>query len=244
MKLLLTFFLLITVAFSNVNKEIELEIIETNDFLQIQKNFLDSYKVKKDFDTSKRIANELNNLNFAMKPLIAPIKPFDNQKIHYAYPLKIFLPKEATVTSATLSNSNLTPSVSYNVITVGVDRDFQSGILDIVYIVGSNIRDAKYISVKLDNYLYSKDIDVFKNKLYTQIQYYIPKQISNQEILSALKPFEYNLPYTKIKYMGNEYNIHLVSIVKDGKVLKEYKDSKYINSALFYNNISYNYYIN
>lgn len=244
MKLLITFSLLTAMAFANVDKEVDLEIVKTNDFLQIQKNFLDSYRVKKDFDTSKRIANELNNLNFAMKPLVSPIKPFDNQKIHYAYPLKVFLPKDVTVTSATLSNSNLAPSISYNVITVTIDRDFQSGILDIVYIIGANTRDANYISVKLDNYLFSKENDVLENKLYTQIQYYNPKQISNQEILSALKPFEYNLPYTKIKYMGSEYNIHLVSVVKDGKVLKEYKDSKYINSALFYNNISYNYYIN
>lgn len=224
-------------------EEIKDDILFNHDFLEIQKNYMRVNKIHKEASESRRLLAQIKNVNFAMKPLVLPIKPFDSHTTHYAYPLKIFLPKGATITSASLSNSQQKPKSSNNVVTVTTDRVYESGILDIVYVLGSNTRDAKYISIKLDKYVYDNKNDAIANKLYTQIQYFNPVVMNKQNILATLKPFEYSFPHSKVEYMGKTYDIYLVNIVKNKKVIKKYKDNKYINSSLVYKNLQYNYYV-
>ncbi len=85
--------------------------------------------------------------------------------------------------------------------------------------------------------------NVEQNKLYTQLKYYKSAKLENNEILASLKPFEYELDHSQVKYMGTIYNIYLVSIVEDKKILKKLKDEQYTNAALTYKNKNYNYYI-
>ncbi|MDQ1339576.1 MAG: hypothetical protein QG567_728 [Campylobacterota bacterium] len=242
MKLMGAILLLCQLVFA-ADGEKDSVLIENHDMLEISKNFLNTYNVHGMYDNSMRTLNRLNNVNFAMKPMVSPIKPFDELKIHYAYPLKIFLPAGSTVTSAILSNSSSEPSVSQNVVTIKCEEEFVSGLLDIVYITDFNTKEAKYFSVKLDKYIPLEQPEVEDDRLYTQVQYFQPKKMSNNEILSALKPQEYEHEYTQIKYMGVTYNIHLVNIVEDKKIVNQYKEPQYINSGLVYNNRTYNFYI-
>lgn len=240
-----TIFLLLIftdLIFSNA-VNIEKKIVENHDFLEISKNYMETHAIHLKKSKVNRTLSQLNNVNFALTPRISPIKPFDRLKVHYAYPLKIFLPKGFTVTSATLSNSSSSPSKSQNIVEITVDNSFESGLLDIVYIEHGEIKEGKYLSIFIDKYVFAELDDVAANKLYTQVKYYKPKKINNQQILASLKPFEYSSPLSQVKYMGVTYSIHLVNMVENGKYIKELKDKKYINCALVYNNVTYNYYI-
>ena len=125
-----------------------------------------------------------------------------------------------------------------------VNDDFESGLLDLVYIENGDLKNGKYLSIKLDKYIFASSKEVANNMLYTQVQYYESESIDNNKILSSLKPFEYEMPFSQISYMGVTYNIELVNIVDfNGNYIKELKDKKYINSALIYNNKTYNYYV-
>jgi len=214
-----------------------------HDFLEVSKNFLRVYNVHNMSDSSERTLDRLNNVNFAMKPRVVPIKPFDTLKILYAYPIKIFLPVGSVVTNATLSNSKETPKIAHNIVIVSVDKDFQSGLLDIVYLDGVDKVNGKYLSIKLDKYSTLTEESVQDNKLYTQVQYYNATELSNNEILSYLSSAKYGDRLSQITFSGKTYSIHLVNIVSEGKVLEEYMDKKYINCALMHNDKTYNYYI-
>lgn len=214
------------------------------DFLEISKNFLETHKVHEKAKLANRTLEQLNNVNFSLTPRVSPIKPFDTIEVHYAYPLKIFLPENYTVTSSNLSNSKKQPTNSQNVVIVSIDPDFQSGLLDIVYVEGSDLRKGKYISIKLDKYVHSNLEEMTNNKLYTQVQYYNSTKIDNNKILSSLKPFEYELPHSQVYYMGVTYDIYLVNIVDSkGNYLQKLKEEKYINCALIYNDKTFNYYV-
>ena len=152
MKFIVFIFILLQFAFA-ADGEKDNVLIENHDMLEISKNFLNTYSVHGMYDNSTRTLNRLNNINFAMKPMVSPIKPFDELKIHYAYPLKIFLPAGATVTSAILSNSTSEPTISQNVVKIECEEDFVSGLLDIVYITDFNTKEARYFSVKLGKYI-------------------------------------------------------------------------------------------
>lgn len=214
-----------------------------HDFLEVSKNFLKVYNVHNMYDSSERTLDRLNNVNFAMKPRISPIKPFDSLKILYAYPVKIFLPVGSVVTNVTLSNSQVSPTKSQNVVIVSVDKDFQSGVLDIVYLDGIDTINGKYLSIKLDKYSTLSEESVQDDKLYTQVQYYNSTELSNNEILSYLSSAKYADKLSQITFNGKTYSVHLVNIVSAGKTLEEYMDKKYINCALMYNDKMYNYYI-
>lgn len=214
-----------------------------HDFLEVSKNFLRVYNVHNMADSSDRTLDRLNNVNFAMKPRVVPIKPFDSLKILYAYPVKIFLPVGSVATSATLSNSKEQPTKSQNVVVITVDRDFQSGVLDIVFLDGIDKTNGKYLSIKLDKYSTLSEESVQDNKLYTQVQYYNSTELSNNEILSYLSSTKYADRLSQITFNGKTYSIHLVNVVSEGKVLEEYMDKKYINCALSHNDKMYNYYI-
>lgn len=216
---------------------------KNHDFLEVSKNFMRVYSVHNMADSSERTLDRLNNINFAMKPRLSPIKPFDNEKIFYAYPLKIFLPLGTTVTDVKLSNSEKQPTRSQNVVVVNVDRDFQSGLLDIVYVYGKDDKNGKYLSIKLDKYSTFSEESVQNSKLYTQVEYYTPTELSNNEILSYLQSSKYGDKLSQVTYNGKTYSIYLVNIVSDGKIIEEHMDKKYINCALTYNDKMYNYYI-
>lgn len=53
------------------------------------------------------------------------------------------------------------------------------------------------------------------NKLYTQVQYFnsTKKLITTKNLSSLKKPFEYDLPYSQVYYMGVTYDIYLVNVV-------------------------------
>ncbi|MDD5373298.1 MAG: hypothetical protein PHO62_07740 [Sulfurimonas sp.] len=235
-------FLLFALLVSAINAaEDNKDLVANHDMLEISKNFQRTYQVHKMFGDSRRTLGRLNNIDFSMKPLTSPIKPFDTIKTHYAYPLKIFLPAGATVTSAKIKNSAVAPVFSQNVITVETSEDFESGLLDIIYIQGFNTSAASYISIKLDAYV--SDVVGANERLYTQVEYYEPKKLQNSEIIAALSADKYNNEHTQITYMGITYDIFLVSIVKDSKVISQLKDNKYINAAVMHGGQLYNYYV-
>lgn len=241
LKFLLSISFFFTFLFSA--EQVDGELVKNHDFLEISKNYMEVHKVHKMKSNSSRTLQRLNNLNFAMKPYVSSLKSFDYLKVHYAYPLKIFLPKGTTVTSATLSNSDVQPNISQNVIITSVSDDFESGLLDITYIFGSDEKNAKFMSIKLEKYVYQTEKFVENNKLYTQAKYYKSKKLDNNEILAVLKPYEYSFSHSQVEYMGIIYDINLISIVKDKKILKKLKDDKYINAGLVYNGTTYNYFI-
>lgn len=216
------------------------DLVKNNDMLEISKNFMSVSSVHKMHSDAQRSLDRINNVNFAMKPRVTPVKPFDSVKVHHVYPLKIFLPEGSTVTSARLSNSPRQPTISQNVITVEVNGNFESGLLDLAYISGFNTQEAKYLSVKLDKYIPD---NIESNLLYTQVVYYAPKRLDNNTILATLKPSDYSNTTSRVKYMGVTYTIHLVSVVADKEVIKRYRDEKYTNCALVYNDKTYNYYV-
>lgn len=228
---------------ATLHAEDDKALVKNHDMLEVSKNFLKTYEVHEMFSDSKRTLGRLNNVNFSMKPLVAPIKPFDTLKTHYAYPLKIFLPKGATVTSAMLSNSKAAPVASQNVVIVKTDEDFESGLLDIVYIQGFDLNTASYISIKLDVYSSLLADTAIAEQLFTQVEYYNPKKLQNSEIIAALSPEKYNEKHSQLKYMGILYDVYLVNVVKDSKIIEQFKDSKYINAGVLHNGYSYNYYI-
>lgn len=220
------------------------ELKNNYDFLEISKNFLETHQVHEKAKLSNRTLKQLNNINFSLTPKVSPIKPFDALEIHYAYPLKIFLPENYTVTHSNLSNSTKQPTNSQNIVTVNIDEEFQSGLLDIVYVESSDLKKGKYLSIKLDKYVHTNINELTDNKLYTQIQYFNSTKIDNNKILSSLKPFEYDLPYSQVYYMGVTYDIYLVNVVDSkGNYLQKLKDEKYINCALLYNGKTYNFYV-
>lgn len=238
-------FFLILVFSSSVfaNDKVDKDLIRYHDFLEVSKNYMETQIVHKKISKTERTLKQLNNLNFALKPRVAPIKPLDMLKIHYAYPIKIFLPDGTTVTSAKLSNGANKPIVSQNVIIVSVKKEFESGLLDIVYIKDDNIKNGNLISIKLDKYVVLGSKELNDNRLYTQVRYYESKKLDNNTILSYLKPFEYSFKHSQVKYMGKVYDIKLVSIVEDMVATKKYMDNKYINCSIFYKGKSYNYFI-
>ncbi len=244
MKIKLIFLFFPIFLLSNDNIENENELLKAHDFLEISKNYMKTQNVHFMKSQSTKSLTRLNDINFALKPISKPLKPFDQIKVHYAYPLKIFLPSQSTLTSATLSNSKKQPTISQNVVMLTVDDDFESGLLDLVYVENGDLKNGKYLSIKLDKYIFGSSEEVETNLLYTQVQYYEPKKIDHNKILSSLKPFEYEMPFSQISYMGITYNIELVNIVDaNGNYIKELKDKKYINSALIHNNKTYNYYV-
>jgi len=225
-------------------EQIDKKLIENYDFLEISKNYLKTHDIHLRANQSSKTLLQLNNINFALKPRVSPLKPFDALEVHYAYPLKIFLPANTTVTSAKLSNSKKQPEKSQNIVTVSIDNDFQSGLLDIVYIDGTNSKNGKFLSIKLDKYVYRDLENLENNKLYTQVQYFVPEKINNSKILASLKSNEYELEYNQKEYMGITYDIYLINIIdNEGNYIKEFKDKKYINAALLYNGKTYNYYV-
>jgi hypothetical protein len=243
MKRKLLFLTLTTLLYS---QEIEnySKLKENYDFLEISKNYLETHQIHEKVKLTNRTLKQLNNINFALSPKVSPIKPFDTLEVHYVYPLKIFLPENFTVTSSNLSNSTKQPTNSQNVITVNVDNNFQSGLLDIVYVEGSNLKKGNYLSIKLDKYVYSDESELDNHKLFTQIKYFKSEKIDNNKILSALKSFEYELPHSQVSYMGTIYDIKLVNVIdKDGNYIKKLLEDKYINCALIYNDKTYNYYV-
>jgi len=239
----ITIFLLLT-SFVFSSEKIPQDVLEDYNFLEVAKNYNEVYEVHFEKSQAQKIIDRLNNINFSMTPYSAPIKPFDTLKIHHAYPLKIFLPNGTTVSKAILSNSSSQPSASENIVTVNVDDEFESGLLDIVYIIGDNEKQGNYISIKLDKYILKPNSeDLIDEKLYTQAIYYIPKKLSNIEVLSNLKPFEYELPHSQVEYMGVVYDVYLVSIVSELKTELRLKDDKFINSGFIFNGKKYNYFV-
>lgn len=239
-KSLLFVFLCLSFAWG---EEVDKELAKNHDMLEVSKNFQKAYTVHKMFGDSKRTLGRLSNVDFSMKPLVSPIKPFDMLKTHYAYPLKIFLPKGSTVTSAMLSNSVIAPVASQNVVIVKTDEDFESGLLDIVYIQDFDSGNASYLSIKLDTYVPAFENKTMSEQLYTQVEYYQSKKLENSAIVAAMKPEQYDDEHTQLNYMGVLYDIYLVSVVKNSQVVEQFKDDKYINGAIMYNGQSYNYYI-
>jgi len=217
---------------------------EEHDFLEIAKNYQRVHTIQKERSNVNRALEGLDNINFAMRPYIAPIKPFDEIKVFYAYPLKIFLPVGTTVTSAILSNSKMQPEFSQNVVKVKINDSFESGLLDIVYVKDTDIKTGNYISIKLDKYVFGNNSkSILRNKLYTQVKYYFPKRLTNEEVLAKLKPSDYGKVHNQIEYMGVVYDIYLVNIIKNLKVIKKYKDKKFINVGMLYKGKAYNYFI-
>lgn len=227
---------------TNASSTADKQYIDTYNFLELSKNYMKVHKVHRDVFESKKLINNLEGINFSYKPLKKPIKPLDNLQIHYAYPLKIFLPNNTTVTKVILSNSKEQLTFSQNMVFVSVNRDFLSGLLDIFYIYNGKEKSGKHISIKLDRYI-PKLKDIKNSVLYTQIQYYKSKKLNFSDILASLKPFEYKIPFSQVKYMGVIYDIKLVNIVENGKVLKRYMNDKYINCSLEYKGKEFNYYV-
>jgi len=235
-------FLIIICLMGSLNAQNNKKIIEYNNFLEISKNYMQVHDVLNKSLQSNKLINNLEMINFSLKPLRKPIKPIDLLTIHYAYPLKIFMPKNTTITKATLSNSKNQPVISQNMVFVTVNKSFITGLLDVFYIYNNNEKEGKHISIKLDRYT-STDKNINNNSLYTQINYYKSEKLSFQKILASLKPFEYGIKFSQIKYKGTIYDIHLVSIVKNSIVLKRYMGNRYINYSLEFNGREYNYYV-
>jgi len=217
-------------------------LVENNNFLEISKNYLEIHKVHNMINASQRLLDNLEMINFALKPLNKAIKPIDILKIHYAYPLKIYLPKNAVITKAVFSNSATQPIVSQNMIYLSVDKKFLSGLLDIFYFYSPEKKNGKNFSIKIDKYNVEKN-KIDNKMLYTQINYHEAKKISFQKILTFLKPYEYSMKYSEVEYDGIVYHIYLVNIVESNKILKQYRDNKYINSSIEFGNREYNYYV-
>ena len=234
--------LIIVFLTGSLNGENTKKLIEYNNFLEISKNYMQVHDVNNKVLKSNKLINNLEMINFSYKPLKRPIKPIDILTVHYAYPLKIFMPKNSTVTKAVLSNSKTQPAISQNMVFVTVDKSFITGLLDIFYIYNNNEKEGKHISIKLDRYM-STSKNINNRVLYTQINYYKSEKLSFQKILASLKPFEYGIKLSQVEYQGVIYDIHLVSIVKHGVVLKRYMDNKYINCSLDFNGREYNYYV-
>ena len=238
----LVILVIMTCLISSLNAKNNKKIIEYNNFLEISKNYMQVHNVSNEALQSNKLINNLEMINFSFKPLKKPIKPIDLLTINYAYPLKIFMPKNSTVTKVTLSNSKTQPAISQNMVFVTVDKSFITGLLDIFYIYNNNEKEGKHISIKLDRYM-STSKNINNRVLYTQINYYKSEKLSFQKILASLKPFEYGIKLSQVEYQGVIYDIHLVSIVKHGVVLKRYMDNKYINCSLDFNGREYNYYV-
>lgn len=240
-------FILIALLFNSSIYAIETqddEYTKMHDFLEIAKNYLDTQSVHKNISESERTLTRLNHVNFSQTPRVVAIKPFDSLQVHYAYPLKIFFPEGATVTSAILSNTDgPQPSKSQNLVTVTVPNDFESGLLDVTYVEGGDLKKGKLVSIKLDKYVYATKQYVKNNKLYTQVRYVDPKILNQGEILANLKKQEFANEHSEVFYMGIQYDIYLVSIIKDNKTVKRYKDDKYITGSLEENGTTYNYYV-
>ena len=135
--------------------ENEAELTKAHDFLEISKNYMKTQNVHFMKSQSTKSLTRLNDINFALKPITKPLKPFDEIKVHYAYPLKIFLPSQSTITDAKLSNSANQPTFSQNVLMLTVNDDFESGLLDLVYIENGDLKNGKYLSIKLDKYIFA-----------------------------------------------------------------------------------------
>ena len=218
------------------------QFVKDNNFLEISKNFMEVHNVHNKVTKSQRLIDNLEMINFSMKPDRRVIKSLDSLNVFYAYPTEIFLPKNTTVTKAFLSNSRVQPIISYNMVLVNVNKQFLSGLLDIFYFYNSAPKNGKTISIKLDKYITtSQNID--NKKLYTQIIYFKPKKLDFQKILQSLKPYQYGRNFLQIEYQDVIYNIKLVNIVEDGKILKQEMNDKYINCSIEYGNREYNYYV-
>ena len=236
-RFLLINILLVTVLLADNN-----EFVKDNNFLEISKNYMEVHNVHNKVTKSQKLIDNLEMINFSMKPSKRVIKSLDSLNIVYAYPLEIFLPKNTTVTKAILSNSKVQPIISHNMILVSVDKQFLSGLLDVFYFYNSSPKNGKTISIKLDKYTTtSKNINI--KKLYTQVMYFKAKKLNFQKILASLKPFEYGLSFSQIKYQDIIYDIKLVNIVKNGKILKQNMNNKYINCSIEYGGREYNYYV-
>lgn len=241
-KKIVILFVVFLISILNAKDDNNKQLIEYNNFLEVSKNYMQVHDVINNSFKSNKLINNLEMVNFSLKPLRKPIKPIDLLNIHYAYPLKIFMPQNTTITKATLSNSDIQPAISENMVFVKVNKNFISGLLDVFYIYNNHEKMGKSISIKLDRYITtSKDIN--SSVLYTQINYFKSRKLTFQKILASLKPFEYGIKFSQVKYQGIIYDIHLISIVKGNVVLKRYKDNKYINCSLEFNDKEYNYYV-
>ncbi|WP_323585491.1 hypothetical protein [Aliarcobacter butzleri] len=244
MKRICLYLCIVSTLFASDNIDNQAELTAAHDFLEISKNYIKTQNVHYMKHQATKNITRLNDINFSLKPILKPLKPFDQLKIHYAYPLKIFLPSQVTITDARLSNSEKQPTTSQNIVMLTVTDDFESGLLDIVYVEGNDVKNGKYLSIKLDKYIFNNIEELENNMLFTQVQYFESKIIDNNKVLTSLKPFEYEMPFSQVSYMGITYDVTLINIVdENGNYIKELKDKKYINSALIYNNKTYNYYV-
>lgn len=244
MKRICLYLCIVSTLFASDNIDNQGELTAAHDFLEISKNYIKTQNVHYMKHQATKNITRLNDINFSLKPILKPLKPFDQLKIHYAYPLKIFLPSQVTITDARLSNSEKQPTTSQNIVMLTVTDDFESGLLDIVYVEGDDVKNGKYLSIKLDKYIFNNIEELENNMLFTQVQYFESKIIDNNKVLTSLKPFEYEMPFSQVSYMGITYDVTLINIVdENGNYIKELKDKKFINSALIYNNKTYNYYV-
>lgn len=244
MKRICLYLCIVSTLFASDNIDNQAELTAAHDFLEISKNYIKTQNVHYMKHQATKNITRLNDINFSLKPILKPLKPFDQLKIHYAYPLKIFLPSQVTITDARLSNSEKQPTTSQNIVMLTVTDDFESGLLDIVYVEGDDVKNGKYLSIKLDKYIFNNIEELENNMLFTQVQYFESKIIDNNKVLTSLKPFEYEMPFSQVSYMGITYDVTLINIVdENGNYIKELKDKKFINSALIYNNKTYNYYV-
>jgi len=218
------------------------KINENIDFLEMYSRYKEIYDVHQMQSGAQRAIDGLENINFSMVPYVAPIKGFDSIKTHYAYPLKVFLPATATVTAARLSNSEVQPEFSQNIITVTTAREFESGVLDVVFILGQELNKGQFLSVKLDRYLPALDV-LDSEPLYTQARYYLPQVLQNHEVIAKLNASERERELNRIQYQGVFYEVWLVSKTKNGKILERNKDDQYINASVVHNGVQYNYQI-
>lgn len=211
-------------------------------FLELYNNHKKIYELHEQESQINQTLDRTNRINFALKPYKSPIKSFDMLFVHHAYPLKVFLPNNSIITSAELSNSEAQPSFSQNMLKVQVQKNFESGVLDIVYLDSNNLKDGKLISIKLDKYLPDINSNSLKTTpLFTQARYFESEKLSNSEILGELKESEYDKLHTQVQYMGLIYDVYLTSITENGKYIKKYKEDKYSNASILFKNRTYNY---
>lgn len=234
------FILLIGLTSFLFSEQVDPKLKEHFNFLQIYENI---YKTRETHYKTNTIMRELkneNNVNIALKPLQKPLNSFDRLLVHPSYsPLNIIIEPGYTITYAKLAGVDVPKS--HNTVDVTIDTNFTTGKLDIKYFK-DDTKKGYLMSIFLDNYSALTSKQLRNRVLYTQVKYFEPKILSKAEIIQEiLKPQDYEKKYSEIEYMGKIYKIWLISIKDNYGNVQQFKDNKYINAHMLYNNKTYAY---
>lgn len=158
-------------------------------------------------DTTNKHLLELNNINESVDPLLKPFKTIEEVYLHPSKSTTVLLPEGSKIESAyTLGYSEVNFQQSLNILDFITKENFISDTATVVFSLDEKIY---LLKIKLEKY---KQSTKPKNTFYSIISLYMPKKVSDVNVLLAYEKEYGEFPqnkYSFIKLDGITYKIIL-----------------------------------